>query len=77
VNSRKVIGEIIENRGITYAEVGRRLDVSRATIWDRVNNAKGKDVYASVLADTLAVLDYKLVAVPKNTPLPEDAYTIT
>ncbi len=77
MNSRKVIGTIIEDRGISYAELGRRLDVSRATMWARVNNANCKDVTSSVLAETLEALGYKLVAVPKNAPLPEDAYTIT
>ena len=77
LNSRKVIAAIIEDRGITYAELGRRLDLSRATMWARVNAPNAKDVSASVLAETLEALGYKLAAVPKNTPLPEDAYTIT
>ena len=77
MNSRKVIAAIIEDRGITYAELGRRLDLSRATMWARVNAPNAKDVSASVLAETLEALGYKLAAVPKNTPLPEDAYTIT
>ena len=77
MRGREVIGSIIEERGISYAELGRRLDVSRAAMWDRVNNPKAKDVYASVMAETLEVLGYKLVAVPKNTPLPEDAYIVS
>lgn len=77
MRGREVIVAIVEERGISYAELGRRLDLSRGTMWARVDDPKKKDIYASVLAETLEPLGYKLVAVPKNTPLPEDAYIVT
>ena len=77
MRGREVIAAVVEDRGITYAELGRRLDLSRGTMWARVDDPKKKDIYTSVLAETLEALGYKLVAVPKNTPLPEDAYIVS
>ena len=77
MKGRALIGAIMEARGLSNAEMARRLDLSTAAMWDRANNTKSKDVYSSVLAETLEAMGYKLVAVPEDTPLPEDAYFVS
>ena len=76
MRGREVIGSIIEERGISYAELGRRLDVSRAAMWDRVNTSKSRDISSAILAQTLDAMGYTLAAVPKDAPLPEDSYIV-
>lgn len=47
---------------MTNAELARRLSITQATLWDRLNNRKGRrDIPVSLLSEMLTALDCKVV----------------
>lgn len=77
MEAREIIKDIMSTDEVTNAELARRLDITRATVWDRLNNKKGrKDIPVSLLKTMLSALGYKIVVVPDETPIPEGGYEV-
>lgn len=77
MDAREIIKEIMSEQGITNAVLAKRLSVSNATIWDRLNNRKGrKDIPVSLLNEMLKALDYKITIVPCNKRVSEGDYEV-
>lgn len=77
MEARQIIKTIMVNEGVTNAQMANRLNISQATVWDRLNNKKGrKDIPTSLLDEMLKVLDYKIVIVPYNKRVLDGEYEV-
>lgn len=77
MEAREIIKDIMSTDEVTNAELARRLDITQATVWDRLNNKKRrKDIPVSLLKTMLSALGYKIVVVPDETPIPEGGYEV-
>lgn len=73
MKSREIAFKLFSESGLTNSEYARRLGLTRAAMWDRINTTKAKDMTVSVFADTVSALGYSVV-VMKNPP--EGAYIV-
>lgn len=77
MEAREILKDIMNEHEIPNAELARRLDITPATIWDRLNNKKGrKDIPVSLLRAMLSAMGYKIIIVPEEMDVPEDGYTV-
>lgn len=77
MTGREIVKSIMEKQGVSNATMAKRLNISNAAMWDRVNSPKVKDIPLSILLDMLRVMDYKIQIVPvrkdsKDDPNPND-----
>ena len=73
---RRVVKSVMLEQGISQVKLARRLGISTQALWARLNG-HGKDMTLSVAVETLAAVDYKLVAEPTESRLKDGAYAIT
>ena len=67
----------MEEQGIGNAKLANRLGVTPAVAWDRVNNDKKKNgMSVKMLVDMLAVMDYKVVVVPRESKVMPGEYVL-
>lgn len=66
MNGREMIKALMEEKGITNATLAHRLGISQATIWERLNNRKTRDIPLSTFCDMIQALDCDLLVVPAN-----------
>ena len=76
MKARDIVKEIMAKKNLGNAEFARILDITPATLWDRLNTKKAKDIPVSTLNDMLKVLGYKIVIAPVDTPTPEGGYVV-
>ena len=77
MDARETIKLIMKEKGVTNAELARRLSITQATLWDRLNNRKGrKDIPVSLLSEMLAALEYKVVIVDNDKQYEIDCQTV-
>ena len=77
MEARDVLKAIMVQKQITNAELAKKLDITQATLWDRLNNRKGrKDIPVSLLSEMLMALDYEIQILPKDTPVPTNGYKV-
>ena len=77
MRGREIVKTIMEKNGISNAMLAHRLEVSLATMWDRVNSKKVKDIPLSTLNEMVRALDYKIVVVPSNKKVNVGEYEVT
>lgn len=68
-SGRKIIKEIMKDKGVTVAELARRTGVSRQLTTERLNLEVPHDIPSDVLALCLRELGYTLIAVPMDYKL--------
>ena len=66
MSGREIIKQIMEEQGVTNAELAARLNISQAALWDRLNNKKVKDIPLSLLTEMLRMLDYTVQIAPRK-----------
>ncbi len=73
MNLSDALRDIIASRGKTQSSIARELGVSQPAVASvlSVGNPQTR-----VLCSLLSTLDYRLVAVPKDAPLPEGSYEL-
>ena len=76
MRGREILKEIMASKSLSNAELAKRLNVSNATIWERLNNKNVKDIPVSLLTTMLRAMDYKVIVVPANTRLPEGGFEV-
>ncbi|MCD8321487.1 MAG: winged helix-turn-helix domain-containing protein [Oscillospiraceae bacterium] len=76
MKGREIVKRIMENKGVTNAVLSKRLGLTQAALWDRLNTKKAKDIPLSTLVEMLEQLDYKVQIVPGDTAIPEDGYEV-
>ena len=73
----EVMRKLMEEQGIGNAKLANRLGVTPAVAWDRVNNEKKKNgMSVKMLVDMLAVMDYKVVVVPRESKVMPGEYVL-
>ena len=80
MTGREIVKSIMEKQGVSNADMAKRLNITNAAMWDRINSPKVKDIPLSILSDMLRVMDYKIQIVPvkknnANNPNPSDVGT--
>ena len=76
MRGRDILKEVMTEKSLSNAELAKRLNVSNATIWERLNNKNVKDMPVSLMTTMLRAMDYKVIVVPANTRLPEGGYEV-
>ena len=80
MTAKEILRAIMARRGVINATLASRLGISPQAAWDRVNgrdkNGKEKDLTASLLAETVHALDYKVVVMPRDAKMPADSYEV-
>jgi len=66
MTGREIIKAIMDEQGITNAELAARLNITQAALWDRLNNKKVKDIPLSLLNEMLRMLDYTIQITPRK-----------
>ncbi len=66
MNGREMIKALMEEKRITNATLAHRLGITQATIWERLNNRKTRDIPLSTFCDMIKALDCDLLVVPAN-----------
>lgn len=76
MTGREIIKQIMEEQGVTNAELAAKLNITQAALWDRLNNKKVKDIPLSLMSEMLRMLDYKIQIVPRESRTPEKGYKV-
>jgi len=61
MTGRDIIKKLMEDETVTNAQLAKRLDVTQATLWARLNNQNVKDMPLTVFNDMLNALGYDIV----------------
>ena len=77
MRGREIVKAIMDKTGVSNAQLAHKLEVSIATMWDRVNSKKVKDIPLSTLNEMIRALDYKIIVVPSNKRLNDGEYEVT
>lgn len=80
MNNREIIKMIMKEQEVNNSALAKRLGVTQATLWDRLDTTprKGKprkDISVALFSEMLRALDYKVVVVPENARI-RDGYVI-
>ena len=80
MNNREIIKMIMREQEVSNSVLAKRLGVTQATLWDRLDTTprKGKprkDISVALFSEMLRALDYKVVVVPENARI-RDGYVI-
>lgn len=76
MTSKEIVSNLMQEQGVTNAEMAAKLDVTQAALWDRLNPKKTNNMTVKKLNEMLKMLDYKVVAVPRKSRLPEGGYEV-
>ena len=68
-----IIREVMKMKGVTVSSLSSRLGVKQSTMSQRLTQ---KNVSVVKLNEMLRVMDYKLVAVPRTSRMPEGSYEV-
>ena len=66
MTGREIIKEIMNEQGVSNAELAAKLNITQAALWDRLNNKKVKDIPLSLLSEMLRMLDYTVQITPRK-----------
>jgi hypothetical protein len=72
----EVVELVMEEKGMTNATVGKRIGLTSASMWDRLNNKKKVSMKVGTLVQMLTAMDYKVIAVPNDRNLREGEYEL-
>lgn len=76
MRGREIIKIIMEQKGISNADMAARLQIKPTALWDRLNTKKAKDIPVSTMTEMVRQLDYKVIVVPRSTRVPSDGFEI-
>lgn len=76
MTGREIIKQIMDEQGVSNAELAAKLNITQAALWDRLNNKKVKDIPLSLLSEMLRMLDYKIHIVPRESRVPDKGYKV-
>jgi len=76
MNAKELIMHIMKEQSVSNAKLAKRIGITNAAIWDRLNNKKNKSLRLDVVIQMLAGLDYKVVAIPADKNIPDGGYEL-
>lgn len=77
MTNRELIMSLMKQQNITNAEMSKRLSITQAALWDRLNTKKAKELTVSVFQQMLIALGYKLLIVPEDYTLADEMYEVS
>ena len=76
MTAREIVNRLFKKSGIPQAAYAKRLGITRATLWDRLNTNKTTDMTVSLLSKMVFALGYKVTVVPEDAETPSDGYDV-
>lgn len=76
MTSKEIVNNLMRAQGVSNAEMAAKLNLTQATLWDRLNPKKTNNMTVKKFNEMLKMLDYKIVAVPRKTRLPEGGFEV-
>lgn len=77
MRGRDIMKAIMKQEEIENAELAKKLEVSNATIWERLNNKNVKDIPVSLMNEMVRAMGYKVIVVPIDCRISEKGYEVT
>lgn len=77
MRGREIIAAIMEKNNVSNAQMAHKLGISIATMWDRINSKKVKDIPLSKLNEMVRELDYKIIVVPNDKQVEDGEFEVT
>lgn len=66
MTAKEIVKELMSNKGVTNAEMASALNITQATLWDRLNPKKTDNMTVKKLNSMLRILGYEVVIVPRT-----------
>lgn len=76
MTSKEIVNNLMREQGVSNAEMAAKLNLTQAALWDRLNPKKTNNMTVKKFNEILKMLDYKIVAVPRKTRLPEGGFEV-
>ena len=76
MTSKEIVNNLMRAQGVRNAEMAVKLNLTQAALWDRLNPKKTNNMTIKKFNEMLKMLDYKIVAVPRKTRLPEGGFEV-
>jgi predicted XRE-type DNA-binding protein len=76
MTSKEIVNNLMRTQGVSNAEMAAKLNLTQAALWDRLNPKKTNNMTVKKFNEMLKMLDYKIVAVPRKTRLPEGGFEV-
>ena len=76
MTSKEIVNNLMRTQGVSNAEMAAKLNLTQAALWDRLNPKKTNNMTVKTFNEMLKMLDYKIVAVPRKTRLPEGGFEV-
>lgn len=76
MTSKEIVNNLMQVQGVSNAEMAAKLNLTQAALWDRLNPKKTNNMTVKKFNEMLKMLDYKIVAVPRKTRLPEGGFEV-
>lgn len=76
MTSKEIVNNLMRTQGVSNAKMAAKLNLTQAALWDRLNPKKTNNMTVKKFNEMLKMLDYKIVAVPRKTRLPEGGFEV-
>ena len=76
MTSKEIVKAIMEEQGLSNADLAHMVGIKPTAMWDRLNNTSIKDLNVALLRVMLRVLGYKIQIVPREKKLVDGGYEV-
>ena len=77
MNSKELVRKLIEEKGISQADVAATMSITPAALWDRISSKKTSSLSVKKLNEILRALGYEIVIMPRaKAGKIENAYVV-
>jgi transcriptional regulator with XRE-family HTH domain len=77
MNSKELVRKLIEEQGVSQADVAAKMDITPAALWDRISSKKTSSLSVKKLNEILRALGYEVVIMPRaKAGKIENAYVV-
>lgn len=65
MNEKEIIVKLMEEQGLSIADLASMMGISSAALWDRIKSPKNKSLTTKKLNEILMQLKYEIVLMPR------------
>lgn len=65
MNEKEIIIKLMEEQGLSIADLASMMGISSAALWDRIKSPKNKSLTTKKLNEILMQLKYEIVLMPR------------
>ena len=65
MNEKEIIIKLMEEQGVSLADLANKMGLTSATLWDRIKSPKNKSLTTKKLNEILKQLNYEIVLMPR------------